>query len=80
MSIQQSYKINAAAKQHARLEGAMQIFNEAVKQIDVRAINLDWFTAKSRDTTSFGSTPAIARAKCEQALRHELLSGLRVVV
>jgi hypothetical protein len=75
----QSYKINAAAKQHERLASAVHLFDEAKGEIQAHEINPTWFMARVRDLAGFGETAEIAIAKCEAALRNQLLSGLRVV-
>ncbi len=79
MLIQQAYKSTANAKQHARLKGAFRRFQKAMKRISVREVNAEWYMASSNGLVSFGCTAEIARAKCEAALRNQLLSGLRVV-
>jgi hypothetical protein len=77
--VSQSYKINAAAKENHRLQTAFIRFRRSLKRIETRQVNESWFMASVRGLVAFGITSDIARAKCEAALRNQLLSGLRVV-
>lgn len=75
----QSYKTNAAAKDHARLIAAVDRFDTARSEISAKAVNDSWYMASASGLVSFGVTAEIAKAKLEAALRNQFLSGLRVV-